>query len=94
MTLLPPRTLWFGLIRTTLLAWLVVRGVLAWAEAGDLPIVSSLAVVGLVAWLGTFDLRVAREQIFVDNLGVPRASLYSLTFMVGAALELLTAVVL
>ena len=84
---LPPRTLWLGLAAVTALAWLLTRVVLAVAGGTDLSPSTSVMIAALAGWLGVYDLRLAGERAFLDNLGIRPTSYFLFTFSIAAALE-------
>lgn len=45
------------------------------------------AIALIAAVLGPLDLRIAREEVFVDNLGVSRISRFAVALPVSALLE-------
>lgn len=87
MTRLPPSTLWFGIIRTTAIAWLLCRLALFFAEVFTPSPVTGVAIVLIAAVVGPLDLRIAREEVFVDNLGVSRISRFAVALPASAFLE-------
>lgn len=87
MTRLPPRTLWFGIIRTTTIAWLLCRLALFFGEVFTPDPLTGATIVLIAALVGPLDLRVAREELFVDNLGVSRAARFAIALPASTFLE-------
>ncbi len=87
--------------KVTVLAWLVLRGALAMGSRlpgaplpdrfpGFLPHVSLFVMLAAGA-VALIDLTVARERIFIGNLGVGRRSVFGVSLLVSGAFEIATA---
>ncbi|MGD2120914.1 MAG: hypothetical protein PVJ76_04180 [Gemmatimonadota bacterium] len=86
-------------IRTTLLSWVVLRAFVGFATVvlGDsvgfavaglsLVLGASILLILGVAAIAVIDISVARERLFLANLGVSRRTIAGISFGVATALE-------
>jgi hypothetical protein len=74
------------------IVWLLAHGII-WAVSGGgvirLAWRASLVFAGFAAWLGYIDAKRRHELLFLGNLGIHRASVPAVWFLVVALLELL-----
>jgi hypothetical protein len=76
------------------LAWVVLR-VLVGLESGspDILLPTSIFLMAGVAGIAVVDLYVARERVFLANVGIGRRSVVLVSLLVSGSLELLSALV-
>jgi len=93
MILLPPKPVCWATVRTTFLVWLVLRAVvgLSGGSPSILPPVSLFLMFGAAA-TAVVDITVARERLFLANLGVGRRVIVGLSLLISGALEVMSAV--
>ena len=93
MISLPPKPVCWATARTTFLVWLVLRAVVGLSSGSPsifLPV--SLFLMLGVAATAVVDITVARERLFLANLGVGRRVIVGLSLLVSGALEIMSAV--
>ena len=95
MIQLPPKAVFWSTLKISILAWIVLRG-FAGASAGSLSIYLPASVflilgVGVVALLDSY---VARERLFLANLGVGRRWVGVFAVSVALVLEVIAALAL
>jgi len=93
MIRLPPEPVCWATLRTTLLAWLVLRAIVGLSNGSPtilLPV--SLFLMLGVAVIAVVDITVARERLLLGNLGVGRRVVAGISLLVSGTLEIASAV--
>ena len=92
---LPPGPVCWTTVRTTVLVWVVLK-VFAGMYSGSpgMPLPASLFLMLGAATTAVVDITVARERIFLGNLGVDRRAIGGLAFVVAGTLEITAALVI
>jgi len=95
MLALPPKPIVVTTFKTTLLVWVVLRGLLV-SGTGTLAILppASLFLMMSVAVTAVMDIVVARERVFLGNLGVGRRGIAGMSFVLTGVLEVISGLVL
>mgnify|MGYP001815063480 CR=1 FL=1 len=91
---LPKPVIW-ATVRSTFLSWVVLRAFVGFAS-GRLSLTLSASVflmLGVVA-IALIDVAVARERLFLGNLGVGRRTVAAISFSTVVALEVAAHLVL
>ena len=94
MVQLPPKPVWIATLRITFLVWVVLRSILALYH-GSLTILLpvSLFIMMGAAVTAVVDATVARERLFLGNLGLGRRVVVGIALLGSGALEVVSAVV-
>ena len=93
MIRLPPKAVFSATLRTTVLVWFVLRAIVAFANGSPailLP-VSHFLMLGVTA-TAVVDMTVARERLFLGNLGVGRRVIAGIALLGSGILEGVSAV--
>jgi hypothetical protein len=92
MFMLPSDPAFRATLRTSILAWLVLRGVigLSGGSLSILPPTSLLLMLGVAA-IALVDSAVSRERLFLGNLGFGRRAIAGVSLAVTATLEIVAA---
>ena len=92
---LPPGPVCWTTVRTTVLVWVVLRAIAGMSSGSPgMLLPASLFLMAGAATTAVVDITVARERIFLGNLGVGRRAIGGLAFFVAGALEITAALVI
>jgi len=94
MVRFPPKPVCWATLRISLLAWLVLRAIVALSNGSPtilLPV--SLFLMLGVAVIAVVDISVARERLLLGNLGVGRRGVVGISLLVSGTLEIASMVV-
>ena len=93
MMRIPPRPVFWATLRTTLLAWLVLRAIVAFSSGSPSVLLpTSVFLMLAVAAVAVVDITVSRERLLLGNLGVGRRVIAGVSLLVSGALELVSAI--
>ena len=95
MIRLPPGPVCWTTVRTTVLVWVVLRALAAgYSGSPGMLLPASLFLILGAAAVAVVDITVARERIFLGNLGVSRRAIGGVAFVVAGTLEITASLVI
>lgn len=94
MIRLPPKEVFSATYRTTVLAWLVLRGIVGmYGGSPSVLLRTSVFLMFGVAMIAVVDMTVARERLLLGNLGVGRWEVAAISLLGCMVLEFVSGAV-
>ena len=95
MIQLPPKPVWASTLRITVLVWVVLRSIVAlYNGSPTILLPASLFLMMGVAATAVVDATVARERLWLGNLGIGRRAVAGIALLGSGTLEVVSAVLL